>query len=74
MEAFEQRKDTDKANIHGQKAVNFYLPNPAGGIKTREGDKKFEEQMKGVNSLQLLDFDPNLGVYIGKTSANQAYG
>lgn len=74
MENFEEGEVLDKAMIHGKKSVNFYLPNPAGGIKTREGDKKFEEQMKGVNSLQLLDFDPNLGVYIGKTSANQAYG
>lgn len=68
MENIEPGEEVDtKFMIHGSKAFNFYLPNPVDSSKSRKDDSEYVDKMKGINSLQLIDFDSEFGtLYIGK--------
>lgn len=74
MENIEQGEELDtKFMIHGKKAFNFYLPKPDAPAESRKDDTDFVEQLKAINTLDLIDFDPKFGtLYIGKTSFYQA--
>lgn len=62
MEDIREGEEVDtKFMIQASKAFNFYLPNPVDTKKSREDDQEYCENMKNINSLQLIDFHHESG-------------
>jgi hypothetical protein len=56
-----------KAMIQGKKKNKFFLPDPKDPSKSRENDSEYAENVKELNTLQLIDYDSEYGsIYFGK--------
>lgn len=56
-----------KHMIQGKKATHFFLPNPMNKEKSRKKDSDYADKLKEMNTLDLIDVDPDFGtIYFGK--------
>jgi hypothetical protein len=47
--------------IQGKKKNKFFLPDPKDPSKSRENDSEYAENVKELNTLQLIDYDSEYG-------------